>query len=185
MNLPDLHSSVSGAKALLGYELIYESPAGVVSGMIVETEAYGPDDPAAHSFKGKTMRNAAIFGPAGMIYIYLIYGMHYCFNLAAGKESEGQAILIRALQPIQGIELMRRRRGDVSDINLANGPAKLVEALGIPFSLNASMINTGPIQLRPYETPKQITTRPRVGITKAAEWPWRYYITGNRFVSRP
>lgn len=178
--------SVPGAMALLGWELVCETEEGKVSGYIVETEAYQQDDPASHTFRGRTVRNSAMFGPAGTIYVYFTYGMHHCVNIVSGKEGVGEGILIRALQPHEGIRLMEKRRGTTQLRQLTNGPAKLVQALGITPLHNASTIGKGDLHLRPglKIKPKDIAVGPRIGISKAAEELKRFYLKNNQFVSR-
>jgi DNA-3-methyladenine glycosylase len=126
-----LDDSLKSAKSLLGYKLVHQTSDGLTSGIIVETEAYHQDDPASHTYRGQTARNAVMFGPPGYAYIYFTYGMHYCFNVVTGPKGSGQAVLIRALEPTDGIELMRRRRGMNAELQLTNGPAKLVQAMAI------------------------------------------------------
>lgn len=178
--------SVAGAKALLGWELVHSTAEGEVSGYIVETEAYHQDDPASHTYKGKTVRNSAMFGPAGTIYVYFTYGMHHCVNIVSGKEGVGEGILIRALQPNVGIELMKQRRGSNQLTQLTNGPAKLVQALGITPLHNATTIGIGDLHLRPglSISREDIATGPRIGISKATEELNRFYIKNNPFVSK-
>lgn len=178
--------SLTGAKALLGWELVCKTSEGEVSGYIVETEAYRQDDPASHTYKGKTVRNSAMFGLAGTIYVYFTYGMHHCVNIVSGKEGVGEGILIRALEPKAGIELMKQRRGISQVAQLTNGPAKLVQALGITPLHNATTIGAGDLHLRHGLTIKQkdIANGPRIGISKATEELSRFYVKNNQFVSR-
>lgn len=177
--------AVYGAKALLGRELVTKSTDGVTAGIIVETEAYTQDDPASHAFRGETKRNAAMFQSSGTIYVYFTYGMHYCVNIVCGDIGVGEAVLIRAIQPTVGIEIMEQRRG-VSGIRIANGPAKLTQALGITLSENAHMLGNN-ITLKAGITvhADDITTGPRIGISKAQEELARFYIKDNIYVSRP
>jgi DNA-3-methyladenine glycosylase len=119
------------AVGLLGCELVHSNSQGITSGIIVETECYSQDDAASHSYRGKTERTRVMFGPGGYAYIYFTYGMHYCFNVVSGRAGHGQGVLIRALEPKQGIELMQKRRNKEKVHELANGPAKLVQAMGI------------------------------------------------------
>lgn len=178
--------SLAGAQALLGWELVHSTREGEVSGYIVETEAYHQGDPASHTYKGQTVRNSAMFGPAGTIYVYFTYGMHHCVNIVSGKEGVGEGILIRALQPKAGIELMKQRRSVNQLAQLTNGPAKLVQALGITPLHNATTIGTGDLHLRPglVVRQKDIATGPRIGISKATEELNRFYIKNSDFVSR-
>ncbi len=185
--------TVTVARELLGKYLIHDSNAGLTVGKIVETEAYlGANDPAAHSFKGLTQRTASLFSQPGTIYVYFIYGVHYCFNVVAGVEGDGEAVLIRALEPIAGIELMKQRRGVDDMTKLTNGPAKLVEAMGIRFDQNGGDITEGELTIAdawenqtaaPLPASKIVATT-RVGITQAADLPLRFYLKGNSFVSR-
>ncbi len=182
--LPDLSNALVAARSLLGYKLIHDSPEGKTSGYIVETEAYTMEDPASHTFRGPTLRNKAMFGRAGTIYVYFTYGMHYCVNIVTGDEGHGQAVLIRALQPEKGIELMMKRRGIIDQKQLTNGPGKLVQAMGIGLKHYGTHVNSGPISLELGFHPIKIIQTTRIGIKKAAEQPWRYYIEDNEYVSR-
>jgi len=178
-------TAVEAAPQLLGAKLVFDSPKGRVSGRIVEVEAYDQTDPASHSFKPKTARTAALFGPPGTIYIYFIYGVHYCLNVVTGRMGKGDALLIRALEPLEGIELMKQRRGTQDSKKLCNGPAKLVQALGIPATLNGGNYFSGPLRLEMGERvpAANIAAAPRIGISKATDKPWRFYITDSPFVS--
>ena len=191
MDIEDLYEqlrkgSVAGARALLGWELVRITPEGEVSGYIVETEAYHQDDPASHTYKGKTIRNRAMFGPAGTIYVYFTYGMHHCVNIVSGDEGVGEGILIRALEPRLGLEIMKKRRGIDQIGQLTNGPAKLVQALGITPLHNATTIGAGDLHLRPgIQVPEEeLAIGPRIGISKATEELKRFYIRSNQFVSK-
>lgn len=179
--LPD---SLTAAQNLLGWKLVHETDEGVASGYIVETEAYHQDDVASHSYGGERVRNAPMFKQAGTIYVYFTYGMHYCVNIVAGSVGCGEGVLIRALEPVEGIELMKKRRGVDIEAQLTNGPAKLVQALGITKAQNGMMINSGQLRLEPGITPKEIVQTTRIGISKAIDQPWRFYIKGNPFVSK-
>ncbi len=176
------------AQALLGKLLIHETPAGILAGRIVETEAYLADDPACHAHGGKnTPRTAVMFGPPGTAYIYLIYGMHNCFNVVTGAEGTGEAVLIRALEPIYGIEVMQANRNQLAPHNLCSGPGKLVYAMGINRALNAQSLMEPPLYLaEPLVEPEKfkIVTTTRIGISKGAALPLRFYIKGNAFISR-
>lgn len=177
------------AKALLGCTLIHGSGQERTGGRIVETEAYlFRNDPACHAHRGKTKRNAAMFGPAGRSYIYLIYGIYRCFNVVTSIEGEGEAVLIRALEPTIGIELMQQRRKTTNLLNLCSGPGKLVMALGLDSTHNESCLRAGPIKILSREagsTSPKIVTTTRVGISLGAELPLRFYLAGNRFISKP
>ena len=176
------------AQALLGKLLIHETPAGILAGRIVETEAYLADDPACHAHGGKnTPRTAVMFGPPGTAYIYLIYGMHNCFNVVTGAEGTGEAVLIRALEPIYGIEVMQANRNQMAPHNLCSGPGKLVYAMGINRALNAQSLMEPPLYLaEPLVEPEKfkIVTTTRIGISKGAALPLRFYIKDNAFISR-
>jgi DNA-3-methyladenine glycosylase len=180
--------TVTVAREMLGTILECRSEIGVASGMIVETEAYiGEDDPACHAAVGRTKRTAQLYGPPGLSYVYFIYGVHWCFNAVTRGEGLPSAVLVRALQPVKGIELMRERRGErISDVNLTNGPGKLCAALAIDGSLNGVPLQRGALVIREGVAvdPANIVTSKRIGITKAADWPLRFHIAGNSFVSR-
>ena len=182
------------ARELIGCELA----VGETAGVIVETEAYDATDPASHAYIGRTARNEVLFGPPGHAYVYLSYGIHSLLNAVAEPEGDGAAVLIRALEPTRGIDLMRERRGRVGarargsatrEIEgLCSGPGKLTEALGVDLSLNGAELDQPPFQISPPSgawTEVEVITGPRIGITKAAELPWRYSVKGSRFVSRP
>jgi len=152
---------------------------GPCAGRIVEVEAYRPDDPASHSFRGRSHRNAAMFGAPGTLYVYFTYGMHWCANVVTGADGVGAAVLLRAVVPEAGIELMRERRGPRPDRELANGPAKLCQALAIgPEHDGVDLLGPGPVHLLDdgVASPEVPLTGPRVGITKAVELPWRFRV---------
>lgn len=180
-------NAITVAQKLLGTHLVHQSPQGKVVGKIIETESYlGIEDSASHSFKGKTKRNEVMFGPPGFAYIYFTYGMHYCFNVVTGKKGIGEAVLIRSLEPVMGIELMKQRRKTENIYNLCSGPAKLVQAMGITLHLNGSDLVSGPLQIysEPYDKELEIISSSRIGISTAQELPLRFYIKNNNFVSR-
>ncbi len=181
---PDLSDALNGARSLLGFKLVHNSADGKTSGYIVETEAYTMEDPASHTFMGETARNRAMFQKAGTIYVYFTYGMHYCVNIVTGKKGHGQAVLIRALEPVEGIELMGKRRKINGIAQLTNGPAKLVQAMGIDKAHYGSHISTGALRLEYGIKPSEIVQTTRVGIKKAVDQPWRFYIASNPFVSK-
>jgi len=156
-----------------------------VGGVIVEVEAYHHTDPAAHSYGGKTRRNAVMFGPAGVVYVYRSYGIHWCLNFVCEAEGSASAVLIRALEPTQGIAAMRRRRGMADERALCSGPGKLAEALGVTHKHNGLALDRKPFELRARAQKLEIVTGPRIGISKAVEQPWRYGLKGSRFLSRP
>jgi DNA-3-methyladenine glycosylase len=161
---------------------------GPTAGVIVETEAYDATDPACHAYIGRTARNEVLFGPPGHAYVYLSYGIHSLLNAVAEPEGSAAAVLIRALEPTEGIEIMRERRGRGELEELCSGPGKLTEALGVGLDLNGAALERPPFELFAREAAwdkREILTSPRIGITKAAELPWRYSASGSRFVSRP
>lgn len=181
--------AVAAAPLLLGWILARQTPKGIIRVKIVETEGYHQNDPASHSFRGMTARTAPMFEASGTIYVYFTYGMHYCLNLVVGQRGVGEAVLIRAAEPIEGLEIMRKNRGGISDIrNLANGPAKLTQALGIKdTSLSGEKLNKSSIYLEaPQKTVKlkDIIASSRIGIREATEMPWRFYIKNNPYVSK-
>lgn len=180
--------TITVAKELLGTYLVTNLPEGRTIGQIVETESYlGATDPAAHSFNGKTKRNAVMFGPAGYAYIYFIYGMYYCINAVTAKAGAGEAVLIRALEPINGIELMQKRRGTKDVTKLCSGPGKLTQAMGITPNLNEADLTSNVIYIMkkyPGKKPEIVATT-RIGIKAGSEHPWRFYIKNSPFISRP
>ena len=172
------------ARELIGCEL----RVGETAGVIVETEAYEETDPACHAYIGRTTRNEVLFGPPGHAYVYLSYGIHSLLNFVTEPEGSASAVLIRALEPTDGLDLMRRRRSRDKLEQLCSGPGKLSEALGVDLSLNGADLFAPPFGLSEPDrdlAEAKITASPRIGITKAAELPWRYSIAGSRFVSKP
>lgn len=181
-----LDNALMAAKSLLGYKLLHVTPDGTTSGIIVETEAYMADDPASHTYRGQTARNKIMFGQPGYAYIYFTYGMHYCFNVVTGSEDHGQGVLIRALEPLEGIDLMKKRRGVEEVRNLTNGPAKLVQAMGITKDdYGEYLFGGGKLRIEPGIKPQQISKSGRIGIRLAVDELYRFYITGSPYVSRP
>ncbi len=178
-----LEDAVTLAPALLGAVLVHQSPSGETAGIIVETEAYRQDDAASHSFRGKSARNAVMFGPAGRAYVYFTYGMHHCCNVVCGNGTMAQAVLIRALQPTEGIGLMAARRGTGRLTNLCSGPAKLTQAMGIIAAHNGISLLSPPLFITPGSLPADVAISPRIGITKAMDRPWRFFIPGNPHVT--
>jgi len=184
-------SAVTVAPDLLGQILVRELDGRRLSGRIVEVEAYlGSEDAASHAFRGPTPRNRSMFGPPGHAYVYLIYGVHHCLNIVTGPEGDGQAVLIRALEPLEGIDLMRAHRGGVPDRQLTNGPGKLCQALAIDRRLDGHDLCLGEtLWLEPGPRPEApICTGPRVGVRGddlALNRAWRFYLQNNPFVSSP
>ena len=172
---------------MLGWTLCRRLSQGVVKLKIVETEAYHQDDPASHSFKGLTPRTAPMFQSGGRLYVYFTYGMHYCINIVTGPAGRGEAILLRGGEPLEGIDIMQANRRIEDSKNLANGPGKLAQAIGIfDTSLSGKLLNKSSIWLETGEAVQdsEIVIGPRVGIRHAAEAQLRFYIKGNPFVSR-
>ena len=169
------------APDLIGVTLLVDG----VGGIIVEVEAYHHTEPAAHSYNGMTPRNAVMFGRAGFVYVYRSYGIHWCVNFVCEKAGSASAVLIRALEPTHGIAAMRRRRGLHDERSLCSGPGKLTEALGITHAHNGLALDAPPFALYARVGKIEIATGVRIGITKAAELPWRYGLKGSKFVSKP
>lgn len=169
------------ARELIGWTFLVDG----VGGVVVETEAYAADDPASHSFPGRTARNATMFGPAGRLYVYRSYGVHWCANIVSGREDVGEAVLLRALEPTSGIDVMRSRRGVEDARLLCSGPGRLTQALGISSRHDGLELDEPPFELRPPEADVDVVTGPRIGISRAGERPWRYALKGSAFVSRP
>jgi DNA-3-methyladenine glycosylase len=176
------------SRELLGAILECKTADGITSGIIVETEAYiGEHDAACHAVAGRTRRTEPLYGPPGNAYVYFIYGMHWCINAVTRAEGLPSAVLIRALEPLSGIPLMRRRRPKArSDRDLTNGPGKLCAALGIDRHMNGLPLQRYPLVIRAGETVKEtdVVITPRIGITQAADWPLRFLVRDNPFVSR-
>jgi DNA-3-methyladenine glycosylase len=169
------------AAELIGATLLVNGAGG----RIVEVEAYHHTDPAAHSFGGKTERNAVMFGPAGVAYVYRSYGIHWCLNFVCEKEGSASAVLIRALAPVAGIAAMQRRRGLADARALCSGPGKLCEALGVTHHHNGMPLDRAPFELRAREGTPEIAVGVRIGISKAVEHPWRFGLKGSRYLSKP
>jgi DNA-3-methyladenine glycosylase len=156
-----------------------------VGGCIVEVEAYHHTDPAAHSFNGRTPRNAVMFGPPGHVYVYRSYGIHWCVNFVCEPEGSASAVLIRALAPAAGLAAMRRRRGVAAERLLCSGPGRLCQALAITGAHDGAPLDRAPFAVFARAAPVEIVAGPRVGITRAADLPWRYGLKGSRLLSRP
>jgi DNA-3-methyladenine glycosylase len=171
------------ARDLIGWTLIVDG----VGGVIVETEAYDEADPACHAYVGRTARNEVLFGPPARAYVYLSYGIHSLLNAVCEPDDSAAAVLIRALEPTDGVEEMARRRPGRDLWELCSGPGKLTEALGVGIDLNGASLLSSPFELRPPVDPAaiEVVSGPRIGITKAVELPWRYCAAQNRHVSRP
>jgi len=175
------------AKALLGCILVRAGEDGTVAGRIVETEAYLPNDPACHAFSGKSSRNATLFGPPHRAYVYQIYGTSFCFNLASEREGEGAGVLVRALEPIDGLAIMARRRGVERARDLCRGPGRLCRALAIDRSFDGTDLFSDPFLwlARDDWAKARVRRSPRIGITRAADRRLRFYLAGSPHVSGP
>ena len=169
------------APELIGARLMVDG----VGGTIVEVEAYHHTDPAAHSFNGPTPRNRVMFGPPGFVYVYRSYGIHWCVNFVCEAEGSASAVLIRAIEPTLGLDLMRQRRGLEDARALCSGPGKVCQALGVTIVHNALPLDAAPFALHARTSVPDIVTGVRIGITKAADLPWRYGLKGSRFLSKP
>jgi DNA-3-methyladenine glycosylase len=169
------------APELIGATLLCDG----VGGVVVEVEAYDQEDPASHGFRGPTPRTAAMFGPPGHAYVYRSYGIHWCLNLVCDVEGRAEAALVRALEPTHGLDVMRERRG-LDDVRaLCSGPGKLCQALAITREHDGLALDVPPFELHARTAVPEIAVGPRIGITRAAELPWRYGLAGSRFLSRP
>jgi DNA-3-methyladenine glycosylase len=179
-------SALDVAPRLLGCILERELDGHTIRVRIVETEAYDQTDVASHSYKGRTRRTDVMFGPAGHLYVYFTYGMHYCCNVVVGQEGHGAAVLIRAVEPLDGHDILRDHRGNQRDLNLTNGPAKLCQAMAIDTTLNGHDLHCKPLRLisgAPLPA-RKITQTTRIGITHATDLAWRFYETDNPYVSK-
>lgn len=168
------------APDLVGVTLL----VGGIGGVIVEVEAYDHEDPAAHGYRGRTERNASMFGPAGRAYVYRSYGIHWCLNFVCEPEGVASAVLVRALEPARGLDEMRARRGLDDPRLLCAGPGRLCQALAVTREHDGLRLDRPPFELLPRAGEPEIAVGPRVGITQAAERPWRYVAAGSRYVSR-
>jgi DNA-3-methyladenine glycosylase len=186
-------SSADVAPKLLGHWLVRQTKNGPIGGIIVEVEAYIRNDPSAHSFRGQTKRNKVMFGPPGHSYVYLIYGFHYCVNTVCRPAGEAEAVLIRAVHPLWGLDEMSKRRKGLKDRHLASGPGKLCAAMDIDRALDGADLCVKKSPLIVAENPERAKTiseigpivqTTRIGITQAADWPLRWYLRGSPHVSR-
>jgi DNA-3-methyladenine glycosylase len=168
------------APELLGATLFVDG----VGGMIVEVEAYDATDPASHGYRGRTARNAAMFGPPGHAYVYKSYGMHWCLNLVCDAVGVPSAVLVRALEPLAGLEQMRARRGVEEPRLLCSGPGRVCQALGVTGQHDGLSLDRHPFRMLARAQEPRVAAVPRIGITRAAELPWRYVVAGSRFLSR-
>jgi DNA-3-methyladenine glycosylase len=174
------------AESLVGCILVRESREGLVAGRIVETEAYLPGDPACHAYIGKTARNATLFGPPHRAYVYLIYGTSHCFNLSSESDGEGAGVLVRALEPVEGLAIMQRRRGTELARDLCRGPGRLCAALAIDRSFDGAELFTGRnLWIESGDPRRRVRRSRRIGLNRAAHRRLRFYETGNPFVSGP
>jgi len=172
------------ARELIGCTLLHRGAGGV----IVETESYDSDDPACHGYNGPTARNEVLFGPPGRAYVYFSYGVHNLLNAVCEPQGRAAAVLIRALEPAQGTEAMARRRGRSERHQLCSGPGKLTQALGIGLGVNGASLSSPPFELREREgdwREVDVAVGPRIGISRAVDYPWRFCAAGNRHLSRP
>jgi DNA-3-methyladenine glycosylase len=168
------------APDLIGATLLVDG----VGGRIVELEAYDREDPAAHGYRGRTERNAAMFGPGGHAYVYRSYGLHWCLNLVCAEEGNPEAVLVRALEPTHGLDTMRTRRGVGTDRALCSGPGKLCQALGVTRAHDGLPLDEPPFALHTREAAPEIVSGPRIGITRAADLTWRYGLKDSPYLSR-
>lgn len=181
-----LQDAAQVAEQILGKTLVHETKSGRLSGTIVEAEAYlSRDDPGCHAARGKTKRNAFMFAQGGVAYVYFIYGMYYCFNVVTGQEGRGEAVLIRAAAPLEGVSLMAQNRGRQDPLNLLSGPGKLCQAFQIDLTLNGQSLQERPLFMAEGEKPPRVTVTTRIGLNLGKEKLLRYYVTGSPFVSRP
>jgi DNA-3-methyladenine glycosylase len=168
------------APRLIGCTLLVDG----VGGPIVEVEAYDAEDPASHGYRGRTARNASMFGPPGHAYVYRSYGIHSCLNLVCGEEGRAEAVLVRALEPTVGVEAMRERRGVDDARLLCSGPGRLCQALGVTGEHDALALDRPPFAVFPAASRTRVVRGPRIGITRATDVPWRYALAGSPFLSR-
>ena len=184
--------TITVARSLPGCFIVHIEGENTTIGRIVETEAYIREDPASHAFHGKTSANSVLFGPAGHAHVFFVYGMHWCVNIVTGKGENRGAVLLRALEPVTGIPVMQERRGTLDVRILCNGPGKLTQALGITKEFNGLPLDSGAIQVWSADSmpgfgpvpESAIVQTTRIGISKAKEQPYRFYLKGNPHVSR-
>jgi len=181
-----LQDTVTVARDLLGCLLVHKTPKGLVGGYIVETEAYlGYEDPACHSYRSRTKRNEVMFLGSGLVYVYLIYGLYYCLNFTSDSENKPEAVLIRAIEPVSGIEIMQENRNKTGLKDLCSGPGKLAQALEIDMGLNGTEFGDKiTVYKRKNELKDHIVATTRIGISQAADLPLRFYIKDNKFISK-
>lgn len=178
------------AKDLLGSFLSFHTSQGNLLGRIVETEAYLSGDPTNHAFRGPTKRNSIMFGPAGFAYVYFIYGSHFCLNVVTGDAGIGEAVLFRAVEPVEGLDTMRKNRTTIRDEDLTNGPGKLTKAFGIDQTANGEKLFGGPLRILSkdsfprFDKNERIITASRIGLREEEPLPLRFYLEGNPFLSR-
>lgn len=178
--------SLELAPALLGCVLVRALDGVELRARVVETEAYEPHDPASHAFKGRTPRNDVMFGPAGRLYVYFTYGMHHCMNVVADRDGTGSAVLLRAGEPIEGMDRMKELRGTDDPLNLCRGPARWAQAFAVDRRLDGADLVTGDeMWLERGAAPDRVVAGPRKGISVGIELPWRFAVAGTRFVSSP
>lgn len=180
----DFSDTLKTAKDLLGCTLVFESPEGVTSGVIVETEAYLADDPACHASRGMTAANKDMFGSAATSYVYFTYGMHYCLNIVTAKEGVGEAVLIRAVKPVKGVDLMKKRRKKAALKDLCSGPAKLTQAFAITTDHSGLVLNEGALSIIEGEVDDEIVSTTRVGISRGVDLLYRFYLKDSEFISK-
>jgi len=169
------------ARELIGATLLVDG----IGGTIVEVEAYHHEDPAAHGYRGRTERNASMFGPPGRAYVYRSYGIHWCVNFVCEREGIADAVLIRAIEPTAGIPVMQARRRIINERLLCSGPGRLTQALAVTRAHDGLALDEPPFELRAGPAPVAVSVGTRIGLTKAAEKPWRYGLAGSRFLSKP
>lgn len=177
--------TVAVARDLIGHVLVHRTSEGLMAGIIVETEAYGPDDPASHAFRGQTRRNSAMYGAPGIAYVYRIYGMYWCMNAVTQGEGIGEAVLIRALEPLLGLDLMQGHRGITDVRRLCSGPGRLCDALGITGALDGLSLAAPPLFIA--ENPQAAyspVAATRIGISQAKDRLWRFCASGSPYLSR-